>query len=619
MDDKKLNFNQPLLSVRRYPPTATSRRSDQAKPDNSHPVIPRLPPHRSELKSGPLRNPGAVPFLWEHTPGQPKQDTKPQTYNIDKPPIAPKLPPGRSPKANREHSQTVHSISTSDIKRQTVDVPRDENIKNIERSKETTEEKESSDSGDSDEAYVDALETLSRTDSFFGNCSMSGLSGTDDLDVNPSRSFSKDLQAQEFMMDRFLPAAKAMASENPQYAPKKQIVVQQQQKQQQIKKTVNQNKPSLRYGPSFAKRYSHYEEEEEESDDEYDEREHLRGVCGLLPRFCLKSSLVLLNPVPRISVRTRVPMSSANKVQPRSSSAGSYSETEYEQSRSDRTEIKSVDKIQTAELDDDKWRNECGQLESHSTLIHVKDIKTFEELLADRGSPKESNSGGLVIEKTLYVDTVEKVEYTSNLGSFSHNTHDDTKGVPSSREEEEHDIITKKMDQMDAIDYSSLEEKTTNVEEKLLPNAHIFGDFSILLSSIDKSTNKCGVELPEDQDFKLDSTITENIQVIGKEATESLENELSRAITLANCHQNNSRHPFPPPLPKSPSDSWLWRTLPSVSTKNSSLRSYLGAATNPQNQFSKAPTSDTKWETIVKTTKVQRRHLHYSEVTLFVS
>ncbi|KAK6141258.1 hypothetical protein DH2020_025013 [Rehmannia glutinosa] len=576
MDDKKLNFNQPLLSVRRYPPTATSRRSDQAKTDNSHPVIPRLPPHRSELKSGPLRNPGAVPFLWEHTPGQPKQDTKPQTYNIDKPPIAPKLPPGRSPKANREHSQTVHSISTSDNKRQTVDVPRDENIKNIERSKETTEEKESSDSGDSDEAYVDALETLSRTESFFVNCSMSGLSGTDDLDVNPSRSFSKDLQAQEFMMDRFLPSAKAMASETPY----------------------------------FAKRYSHYEEEEE-SDDEYDERENLRGVCGLLPRFCLKSSLGLLNPVPGISVRTRVPMSSASKVRPRSSSAGSYSETEYEQSRSDRTEIKSVDKIQTAVLDDDKWRNECSHLESYSTLTHGKGIKTFEELLADRSSPTESNSGGLVIEKTLYVDTVKKVKYPSNLGSFSHNTHDDTKGVPSSREEE-HEIITKKMDE---LDYSSLEDfeklKTSNEEEKLLPNAHIFGDFSILLSSIDKSTNKCGVELPK--------AFAENIQVTEKEATESFEKELSRAIIPANCHQDYSRHPVPPPLPKSPSDSWLWRTLPSVSTKNSSLRLYLGAATNPQNQCSKAPTSDTKWETIVKTTKVQRRHLHYSEVTLFVA
>ena len=30
--------------------------------------------------------------------------------------------------------------------------------------------------------------------------------------------------------------------------------------------------------------------------------------------------------------------------------------------------------------------------------------------------------------------------------------------------------------------------------------------------------------------------------------------------------------PAPPPLPKSPSDSWLWRTLPAVSSKNTGVR-----------------------------------------------
>ncbi|KAI3465844.1 hypothetical protein Pfo_022507 [Paulownia fortunei] len=670
MEDKKLNFNQPLLSVRRYAPTVTSQRSDKRKTDNSHPVIPRLPPHRAELKSGPVRNAGAVPFVWEQTPGQPKEEIKPQTLNSDRPPIAPKLPPGRFPKANQDchkvspntsgsKNQAVNVPRTSDNKRLAVDVSSDshsgpshgKNVRKFESSKETTEEKESSDSGDSDGAYVDALDTLSRTESFFLNCSMSGLSGLDDLDVKQSGSFSTDLQAREFMMDRFLPAAKAMASETPQYAPKKQPVVQEQP--QQLKKIVNQYKPSLRYGPSFAKRYSHYpdNEEEEESDDDYDQRENLPAVCGLLPRFCLKSSLCLLSPVPAMSVRTRVPTSSANKVKPRSSPAGSYSETENE-SRSDRTEIKSIDKIQTADLDEDttKLRNDRGQLESHSTATyrdapppfleekevlaipeekmhagikcfgsHGKGFKTFQELLADQSSLKESHAGGPVIEKTLYVDTVQKVE-SPNLRSYSPNTQD-TKGVPSSREEDP-EINAKRMDQMDAID-SSLEDfkkfSTIDGEEKLLPNAHKFGNFSIL-PSIDKSTKKCGMEMPkafgENQDSKLDSTTTENIELTVKEANESLEKQLSRAITLEHSHQNYSQLPVPPPLPKSPSDSWLWRTLPSMSTKKSSLRSYLGTATNPQKQCSKEPTIDIKWETIVKTTKVQCRHLHYSEELL---
>lgn len=323
MEDKKLNFNQPFLSVRRYPaPTVTSRTSDERKSNHSHPLIPQLPPHRTELKSGPIRNPGAVPFLWEQTPGQPKEEVTPQTRTSDRPPVAPKLPPGRYPKANHQDS---HS---NGCERQ--------NVENFESSKATADGNESSDSEDSDAAYVDALDSLSRTESFFVNCSMSGLSGLDDLDVRPPGSFQMDLQARESMMDRFLPAAKAMASESPQYAPNKQTIVQEQP--QQLKKIVNQYKPSLRYGPSFAKRYSHYndnedqdEQEEEESDDDYDQHGSSPAVCGLIPRFCLKGSLGFLNHVPaHMSMRTRVQMSSANKVQPRSSSSGSYSETETE-------------------------------------------------------------------------------------------------------------------------------------------------------------------------------------------------------------------------------------------------------------------------------------------------
>ncbi|KAK4420871.1 hypothetical protein Salat_2037600 [Sesamum alatum] len=663
MEDKKLNFNQPLLSVRRYAPTLTSQKSDQRKTENSRPEMPRLPAYRSELKSGPIRNPGAVPFVWEQTPGQPKEEIKAQTQKCDRPPIAPRLPPGRYPEAiqqecrkvppsiSRSKAQAVNVPCSSDNRKQAVNVPREsrstpsheENDRNFGSSKETVEEKESSDSGDSDGAYVDALDTLSRTESFFLNCSTSGLSGLDNLDAKPTGSFSTDSQTRDFMMNRFLPAAKAMASETPQYAPKRQHVVQEQP--QEVKKTGTQYKSSLRYGPSFAKRYSHYHddgEEDEESDDEYDQHESLPAVCGLLPRFCLKSSLCLLNPVPAMSVRTRVPTSSANKVRPRSSSAGSYSETENE-SRSGRTDLKAIDKIQTAKLDEEKTEltNESGRLESDSTStyrdsplsfledkevhgipeekfhaglngfeLQEKGIRTFKEILADQGSPTESDSGAPIIEKTLYVDTVQRVESPS-LRSVSPNTQD-TVGFPTSREED-HEIINNSMDQMHTIDSPLEDSKTVDGEDKLLPNAQKLGGFNILSPFVD-SNKTCKMETPkafgENQDFNIDSTTTGNIRVTEKEATtESLEKQLSTALTLENSHQNYSDFPAPPPLPKSPSDSWLFRTLPSVPPRNSLLRSYLGA----ENKGSKAPTSDTKWETIVKTTKMQGRHLHYSE------
>ncbi|KAL7104005.1 hypothetical protein ACP275_08G216900 [Erythranthe tilingii] len=611
MEEKKLNFNRPFLSVRRnYSP----RTSDETKTTNNNSrnaagVIPQLPSHKSELKSGPIRNPGAVPFIWEQTPGQPKQETKPKTRNSDRPPLAPKLPPGRNPKPNNPHHICYNNSNASPITNE--DNRRDVVVEKLERSqeRENEEEEDEKESCDS-ETYVDALDTLSRTESFFLNCSMSGLSGLDaDLDVKPSGRFSTDPQARELMMDRFLPAAKAMTLETPQYnkeAQKQNAVREQQQQQNQIKKIVNhQHKPSLRYGPSFAKRYSHYQEseeqEEEESDDEYDQHANSMGVCGLIPRFCLKSSFGgLLNPVPAISVRTRVPISSRNKVQPKSSSSGSYSETEI-QSRSNRTEIKSID-ITRGALNEDKStksRNDGGQLETFieedKEVVAISEetmrkkgggLTTFEELLAD---PKESNSGFPVTEKTLYVDTIRSVESptTSSL------TTQDTKHVSISRKED-HDTVTKRMDQMNAIDLYLEDFNKSNT--------------SNIISSIDKQTQSRG----------FSSTVTKEIQVTEKEATESFEKELSRAIIVGNSYRNYSQLPIPPPLPKSPSDSWLWRTLPSISAKNSSLSSYIGAAAKPQNQVvsEDCPASNMKWETIVKTTTMQRRDLHYSRESL---
>lgn len=619
MEDKQLNFNQPLLSVRRHSPTVTSQKRDNRRIDSySHQVRPHLPTYRSELKSGPIRNPGAVPFLWEQSPGQPKEEKKPQTISSHKPPIAPRLPPGRAKQQDSHDGSrntascknlAVNAPCTSGSKKPDLDVScesgtgpsNDENVKNIEGSKDTAEEKEGSDSGDSDEAYVDALDTLSRAESSFLNCSMSGLSGLEDLNVKPSGSFSRDPQTHEFMMDRFLPAAKAMASETP-HAPKKQHV---QIQVQQPNKTANQYKPSLRYGPSFAKRYAYYQdnEEEEESDgDEDDQQANLPSVCGLLPRFCLKSSLCLLSPVPATSVRTRVPTSSANKVRSTSSSAGSYSEFENE-SRSDRTETKLIDKIRTAEFDEDKakLRSESGQLESHA--LPFLGLKTFQEFLDDRVSSEESNSGDPLVEKTLYVDTVSQKVESPNLRPFSPNSQD-TESFSKLLEED--DAVKTRTEQMHAIDSPHEDLKrlhTVEGDEHLLENVH----------KIDKSAENWVVEKP--QDFKLDLTCKDNLVATAQEAMESSEKQLS-AVAWDDSKQNNSGLPAPPPLPKSPSDSWLWRTLPSMTTKHSSLRQYLGAATNPENHDLKAPASDMKWETIVKTTKVQRRHMHYSEESL---
>ncbi|CAK8536309.1 unnamed protein product [Lathyrus sativus] len=161
MEKKQLNLNQPLLSVRRFTSTIASE-SDNT--DNSSAKVPYLP-YKSEFSSVPVRNAGAVPFQWEKTPGKPKD------------------------------------------------------ISVIEREKEGNEEKGGFDSDDGDESFQDERDTISRTKSFFTRSSMS--SDDHEVQVRPNGGFSSDEHARECMIDRFLPAAKAMIREKPQCAPKK--------------------------------------------------------------------------------------------------------------------------------------------------------------------------------------------------------------------------------------------------------------------------------------------------------------------------------------------------------------------------------------------------------------
>ncbi|CAA2971648.1 uncharacterized protein LOC111395512 isoform X1 [Olea europaea var. sylvestris] len=637
MEDKQLNFNQPLLSVRRFSPTVASEKEEKHKTENTLHRIPRLPHYRSELKSGPVSNPVAVPFVWEQKPGRPKEDIKPQTQYSDRPPVAPKLPPGRSPKANQQNSDkdsATASVTKSQLQNVTHDVQSVPSVldknKNIDILQETKEDEESSDSSVGEEPYVDALDTLSRTESFFLNCSLSGLSGFDDLEMKPSGRFSTDPQMQEFMMGRFLPAAKAMASEMPEYVPKKKPVV--REKPRQIKKKAIGDKPLLRYGPSFANQYSHkYHnndgDDNEESDDDYHQGDNLPAVCGLLPRFCYKSSLCLLNPVPAMSVRTRVPRSPASRMQARSSSACSFSRTENEQSNSLTSERKSADEVQTDAIEDKtSLRNQLnsnhrqrlnlkgsslrGPLDGHNTSIYfvespqsirdekgffaipeeTKGCKTFQEVSSDQGSSKELDSGNPV-EKTLYVDTIQQVESPRTRFCLSHKQG--MERMPGSGDKDYDIAKSKDQHKLDNADKGA----------KLLPEAQKSNDF-IVVSSVNKSNQKEGMEainaFGHDQEVYRNSNTAKNLNVNEKEATESLQKRSAEAENLENSHQSHLQFPVPPPLPKSPSDSWLFRTLPSICTKNSFQRSYIGTITNSQNWGLKAQSGDPKSEQWLK-------------------
>jgi len=75
-----------------------------------------------------------------------------------------------------------------------------------------------------------------------------------------------------------------------------------------------------------------------------------------------------------------------------------------------------------------------------------------------------------------------------------------------------------------------------------------------------------------------------------------------------------------PPLPKSPSESWLCRALPLVSLKSPSMHLSRGSTQSQAVKrigYSRA-SSYSKWETIVKTSNLHHNHEFCSKVTSFI-
>lgn len=491
MEEKQLDFNQPFLSVRRISSTTASENDKKSKPAKSVPKRPPLPFYKSELKSGPVSNPGTVPFVWEKTPGRPKNENKQITRYVEWPSIAPKLPPGRVLKVEQEDSDKVPK-GTSVIQSRTgnsVSDPQhaaslDNRVTKHESAKEEIEEKASSGSDDGDdEAYVDALDTLSRTESFFMSCSVSGLSEWDDQEVQPSGSFSTDQQqARDFMIGRFLPAAKAMASETPQiqHNSRKQLVAQEQPRP--IRKVVS-GAVSRPLNQKWRKVLPHYaqdigrEESEDESDEDNGYENYAPKVCGLFPRFCL------LNPVPGLRMEDRILNSTVHGVQSKSrrttklhGTTANYGKKSVN-SQSAFTEEK--DFLGTTEISKhgiDPPRRACSEsLESEKTRF---------ELSCE--SP--------VVEKTLYVDSVHKVKSSNSCSSDTNHSGDD---FDTSRKDTD-------LDKNVSIDSSIEDTKHLGiVDEKavLQPKSSASLDSSFLVCSDNSNDNK-QVEMKNHSDKK---------------------------------------------------------------------------------------------------------------------
>ncbi|MQM18029.1 hypothetical protein Taro_051013 [Colocasia esculenta] len=716
MEDKRLDLNAPLLSVRRHfsgplppPPSSLSSSSftngaaavaDSGAEGGGGDAAGQgarrssLPLYKSDLKSGPVRNAGAIPFVWEQFPGLPKIGSGDAPNNpVGEPLVASKLPSCRIPRRLSDEQEgpirrdasdgsndgvlqrrydPMSSASTSTAPTSSAgtttatavngsfftssgssrDVSKVNSRHSIENPPTLEEQPCSCDGGDEEEdAYSDALDTLSRVDTFSMNCSISGLSaGVDSRE--PSGTFSTDPGLRDFMMGRFLPAAQAMAASPPPYAPRKPSVPSREPARRVIGKAGDGRRQSVplpyQHRPSHVLNYasvhhqtntgnSNDEEDEEEEDDEYGSSGHLsvKG-CGLLPRFCLKSSFCLLNPVPGMKVRGHMPTPTALRRRPqvKASHHGSVGVAEDEHTwkevyehklgrvhqilgeeaskmTSESNQLSYWSDSQTADGSSSfrrstgggispcrngvsrspfhEWKN-FVRVPDHGTMgneddevfdLSDKSVEKYWEAMPHRGSSQTSGSQSPVVEKTLYVDSVEVLEDPGFRLSLS--------GTKITLDGEGND--------------SEIVGKSKRVEE------------SLMLEACDDIMAQNKLTEVVDADELHFAERSGAVEMMGNAEDDMLDVPRHlRAEDQGKNGVNAMRALLPPPLPKSPSESWLWRTLPSVASKNSAPLSLLGIQHYPKKQVDRASLTDPKRETNIKKSGVTKRQMRFADV-----
>ncbi|CAH2059472.1 unnamed protein product [Thlaspi arvense] len=544
MAEKKLNFDAPLLSTRRMKKEAVSVRTNMAKKltddDSNTSESLSVPVLVQDMSLNQVPESASVPF---------------------------KCPLEKAIDGNLTRQQSS-------------------------KGKQVEEEEEEESEADDDDVFSDAVDTLSLKLSL------------DDGDVEattPPISSEVSQSSRDFMLNRFLPAAKSMTvvEQQPQYALKRQQIPVMSEPMRQIRDIVpaeNRATPK-RYEYNTTPSYYHGiddEESDEDDDDDDEASEYLsRRGCGMSPQVCFKNSLGMLSSVHGL------------KEKPYSQRTSSHDQVKSSKVAQLKSRFQSVKKLA---LDYKQKLGSKGQ-----SPVHPSVGKKF-----NFGSEQfESNLSTASMPSSPYRQIGSMSPYRS-VGSCSP-LH--PAGFPGTRKEAEimranrlnkhirntrksQDLLYPKSTRLDCST-SSVMEKTLYVDTENSPktsndegNPHV----KILLETME--------------------TISEEPETAGNKPKAILELEDVDTLNISSgikkmeadeLEKNNSgcalSHLAPPP-PKKPSDSWLLRNLPSVSSKIPSRR-YLFRPT--KKDLEDNSTSLTKWETIVKTSCMHRDHIRYSE------
>ncbi|KAK8923627.1 hypothetical protein KSP39_PZI019532 [Platanthera zijinensis] len=573
MQDKRLDLEAPLLSVRRH--SAQSAGNPSTKPEPAAATKPLTPSWRpafpfynSELKSGPVRNPGVVPFVWEQEPGQPKAGPD----SRHRPAPAPLFPPGRTPN-DREPNPIFQDSEIRHVNKPT-ETPA--TVASAESLKEEEEE----------DNFSNAVETLSCTESFFMNCSVSGIPDA----VEVSGTISTDPPARTLMMERFLPAAQAMAGSSTQCPPRKPSKV--GNRVENGEHELRRSPLPYQHLPNFVARYPRDEiDSVEGDDDEYDNNFEGNGhftskACGLLPRLCLKSSFCLLNPISgmKVGCRRPIPPATSRKIRSIMQSNIPLSEAEDELWKSMYKHKRSVGI---------PHQEEGG---SRNTSKSNESTQPSDSQKLDEFSPCRSNGDTLV-------QILKRDMKSGNNGGF--------------------ESIDKDGERFWAMNSSGSQQESSVLSPAMVKDTHM--DAGVLF------------EIPHSLASSTDREIVFNQRMQGKPVIEGYNgiehvNSNSGSQFVKGRGQSKNNPSFlhsllPLPLPNTPSESWLLRTLPSVSSKIPSGKSIFGVHVPRRKVAFQSSSTDLSQESDanplesspifdVKLSKTPRRQIRFADVLM---
>ncbi|XP_017220212.1 uncharacterized protein LOC108197182 isoform X2 [Daucus carota subsp. sativus] len=646
MEGKKLNFNAPLLSVRvkrkdKDVPPPCKQLAVPARKSVSPPSSRQLsvPPRRSVSELTDLTKPAAVPFEWERTPGRPKVEGKGEALSQKEPLPSPRFPPGRAFDIRKRVSGEL--LEYQNLSRPQLEAsPLNENVSVVGMT-------EGCHSEDGDDAILESLDALSQTESFSGSCSITDSSSNGGPFTQSSKTFRADQKTLDLMMARFLPAARAMIIETPKYVQKKKSV--ESQASRNVKKIVSgELRPLLeRYGSNTAPQYSPYKRNAfSEVEDDGDDYRHRRSglACGLLPRLS-KKSLRFLDPVPRMKSRPQSPVSSASEVRrmARTAHSGPLPQVQQEKSLKDnywddiKIGVKQQELIESKLIGANTVRHSIDSYRKESLLPRTRSRSGCISPYRNEKPRSPFHDGARFLGVPKMVKTTESGNV--NLTSKEFDKFRDISAYQMYKRES--DILSSLAERILYIDLvNNTELPILDSEEELLKK--------LSTENLGESRGTEEIRMPESLDTvkmvkstNIGSTAAgsassgcisnlksraDNIKVMKQDANlgheaASLECSIVHpAENLATQTENSGKvnddknvgvgfpqSPLPPPLPKSPSEPWLWRNLSSISLRN--------PFSHGQSKKINRKTSSTssKWETIVKTSNVSHDHKRYSE------